>query len=210
MAVRFVYFDLGNVLIRFSIQRMLYQVAALTEKPEAEIRDVLFDGKRYYRYEKGDVTASEYFAEVCAQLDATPDVEDFIAATNDIFWVNEPMLPVVRRLAKSNFPRGVLSNTNPMHWKYVETAFPRFWNYFPAHKIASFEAKALKPFREIYEIALAEARKEIPDLQPNEILLIDDLEANVVAAAEFGFQTIHYVDHDAFLAEMTKLGLPTE
>ena len=120
------------------------------------------------------------------------------------------MLPVARRLAKSNFPRGVLSNTNPMHWKYVETAFPRIWNYFPAHKIASFEVKTVKPLPEIYEIALAEARKELPDLQPNEVLFVDDLEANVVAAAEFGFQTIHYVDHDAFLAEMARLGLPTE
>lgn len=208
MSIRFVYFDLGNVLVRFSVQRMLYQLAELTERPEADIRATLFDDQRYRLYEKGEVSAAEYFHICCESLQVAVDPEDFLKATNDIFWVNEPMLPVVRRLAKRDFPRGILSNTNPAHWQYLETAFPRIWGYFPKCKIASFEAKALKPFPEIYEIALKTAQAEIPDLCPEEILFVDDAEINVEAAQKFGFQTIHYADHEVFLAKMREFGLP--
>ena len=137
-----------------------------------------------------------------------PNRDDLIHAINDVFWANDPILPIARKLAKLDVPRGILSNTNPLHWSYLETAFPRIWDFFPRHKLASFQVKALKPFPEIYQIALEEAKTELPDLLPNEVLLIDDLEDNVKAAQEFGFQTIHYVEFEPFLEEYKKTGLP--
>lgn len=208
MTVRFVYFDLGNVLIRFSVHRMLCQLAEATQRPEADVRSLFFDENRYRDFETGETSAEEFFDRLRDALQVETDSETLTRALDDIFWANDPILPIVRKLAKHNFPRGILSNTNELHWRYVENAFPRIWDCFPDHKLASCRVRALKPFPEIYRIALDEARKELPDLQPNEVLFIDDLEANVVAARDFGFQTIHYVEFEPFLAEYKTFGLP--
>jgi len=208
MSIRFVYFDLGNVLLHFSVHRIVSQLAQVVNAEENDVQAALFDDQNYRSYEIGDISEEEYFSRFRRALGTTVEPEPMIDAVNEVFWANDPILPIVRKLAKTNFPRGVLSNTNEGHWKYLENAFPRIWDCFPKHRIASFEKKALKPFREIYEIAFQDAREEVPDLQVDEVLFIDDLEDNVRGAAEFGFKTIHYVDFDQFLAEYKTFGIP--
>ncbi len=208
MSIRFVYFDLGNVLIRFSVHRMVCQISELVGLPEPEVSSLIFDERRYRGYELGEISTAEFLEQISSSFPSRPNEEELTNAMNNVFWANDPILPVARKLAKENVPRGILSNTNPLHWSYLETAFPRIWSYFPDHKLASFELKALKPFPEIYQLALDDAKKEIPDLQANEVLLIDDLKGNIDAALEFGFQGIHYGEFSDFLAEYKKTGLP--
>lgn len=208
MSIRFVYFDLGNVLLFFSVHRLCCQLAEAAQTTEAEIRGGLFDEQKYRQYERGEISTEDYYEQACSCFEHKPTLDEFTHAISDIFWANDLILPVVRKLVKFNVPRGILSNTNPAHWSYVENAFPRIWDAFEDHRIASFNARALKPFREIYETAFLDAKRSVPDLQPDEVLFIDDLEDNVKGAAEFGFQTIHYVDFDQFLEEYKKTGLP--
>lgn len=208
MAIRFVYFDLGNVLLHFSLHRLCFQLAQLSNKPEAEVCDSLFNDQRYRVYSCGETTTQEYYDEVCSTLSVKPNLDDFLNAMNDIFWTNDLIMPILKKLAKLNFPRGILSNTNDAHWSYVESAFPEIWNAFDAHRVASHKVKTLKPFPEIYQAAFEEAKTEIPDLQPGEVLFIDDLEGNIEGAAKFGFQTIHYVDFDSFLESYKQTNLP--
>ena len=208
MNIRFVFFDLGNVLLHFSAHRLVCQVAQVAETTEELARERLFDEKRYRKYERGEISSEEYWEQVCEDFETKPDIQAFLNALSNVFWANDEMLPIARKLAKCNVPRGILSNTNPAHWSYVENAFPRIWDAFPEHKIASFEVKTLKPFREIYEIAYEDAKRSVPDLTPEQILFIDDLEPNVDAAKEFGFRTIRYADFDQFLAEYKQTNLP--
>ncbi len=208
MAIRFVYFDLGNVLLHFSVHRIVCQLAECFETTEAEVCASFFDDSRYRQYERGEISTEDYYEQFCSSFTIKPSLESFLNAINDVFWTNDPILPIVRKLAKLNFPRGILSNTNPAHWEYIEHAFPRIWEFFDDHKLASFEVKTIKPFPEIYEIAYRDALRTVPDLQKDEVLFIDDLEANVKAAQDYGFQTIHYVDFDGFLQEYKQTGLP--
>ncbi len=208
MSVRFVYFDLGNVLLHFSIRRIVGQLAQVVNAEESDVQEAFFNNQNYRSYEIGEISEEEFFNRFRNALGTNVETEPMIDAVNEVFWANDPILPIIRKLAKTNFPRGILSNTNEGHWKYLENAFPRIWDCFPEHKIASFEKKALKPFPEIYEIALQDARKELPDLKADEVLFIDDLEENARGAAEFGFKTIHYVDFDQFLGEYKTFGLP--
>ena len=207
-SVRFVYFDLGNVLLKFSVRRLLHQVAELAEVPDADVKEAFFDDKKYMAYEMGQIDGIEYFAHICRQLGKTVPSEELVAAASDIFWVNEPILPLLRHLAGLLFPRGLLSNTGPHHWTYIQTAFPKILALIPSHRIVSYAVHAMKPYPEIYKIALDEARREIPDLTPGQILLIDDLEENVKGAEEFGFQAVHYQDDVSLEQELKARGLP--
>ncbi len=206
--VRFVYFDLGNVLLKFSVRRLLHQVAELAEVPDDAIKEAFFDDKKYMAYEMGQIDGIEYFAHICRQIGKTIPSDELIAAASDIFWVNDPILPLLRHLANLLFPRGILSNTGPHHWTYIQTAFPKIMALIPSHRIASYAVHAMKPYPEIYKIALDEARREIPDLTPEQVLLIDDLEENVAGARQFGFRAIHYTGDDALRGELRALGVP--
>lgn len=124
MPIRFVYFDLGNVLIHFSVHRMLCQLAELAQKSEAEIQELLFDEQRYRGYEVGEKSTEEFLDMICQSLESTPDRDALIHAICDIFWANDPILSIARKLSTTDFPRGILSNTNPLHWRYIEMAFP--------------------------------------------------------------------------------------
>lgn len=207
--IRFLYFDLGNVLLKFSLRRLLHQVAELTETDEERVRTILFGDKKYFALESGGISEEEYFQYVCEEFGKKIPPEDFLQATNNIFWVNEPILPLIRLLSKELFPRGILSNTGAQHWRYTQEAFPCVWDLFPNHRIASFEVQQMKPFRPIYEIAFNEAKTSIADLDPDEVLFIDDLEENIAGACAFGFQGFVYSENEPLVTLFKQLGLPT-
>ncbi len=207
--IRFIYFDLGNVLLKFSIRNLLHQLSKLTGADDATLRMALFNDKRYTALESGQISGMEYYEGVCAELKQEIPLEEFVAATDNIFWVNDSILPVVRAVAKALFPRGILSNTGPSHWEYVHNLFPCIWELFPEHQIASFAVKNMKPYEPIFQIAFDEARKEIPDLRPEEVLFIDDLPENVEGGRKFGFQGLVYIDTPALVEEFKRLRLPT-
>ncbi len=208
MSVKFIYFDLGKVLLLFSVSRLLYQVSELTGISENEIATVIFSEKKYIALESGEISLQEYFMQVSTEFNRKINPADFLEATNNIFWVNESLLPVIRKLAKVSFPRGILSNTGPQHWLYIQEVFPFITNIFPHHRIASYEVKCMKPNPKIYRIALEEARTEIPDLKPEEVLFIDDLEENVQGAIKFGFQSVVYSDTEHLIQDLQQLGIP--
>lgn len=66
----------------------------------------------------------------------------------------------------------------------------------------------MKPFPEIYEVALQHARREIPDLEPAEILFFDDLPANCKGAEEFGFIARTYTDTPTLITQFRAFDLP--
>ena len=173
-----------------SIESMVQEFAAVAASPKAQL-------KKYKDAGYKCIGVLPYYAP-----------EELVAAASDIFWVNEPILPLLRHLAGLLFPRGLLSNTGPHHWTYIQTAFPKILALIPSHRIVSYAVHAMKPYPEIYKIALDEARREIPDLSPEQVLLIDDLEENVKGAEEFGFQAVHYQDDASLERELRARGVP--
>ncbi|MDO5554233.1 MAG: HAD family phosphatase [Planctomycetia bacterium] len=208
MAIRFIYFDLGNVLVNFSVQRMLVQVAELVQCPEETVREAIFGNRKYTALELGEISSAEYYELVCRELPTSPAPEALLEATNNIFWVNDAILPTIRYLAKLNFPRGILSNTGPGHWNYIQTTFDCITSLFPQHQIASYQVKCIKPFPKIYEHALLDAQREVPDLTAAEVLFVDDLPDNVQGALDFGFAAATYTSVADLVTTLRHHALP--
>ena len=205
MKTRFVYFDLGNVLACFSLERLLRQVANVVDCSADEIKLAYFetDGLQF-RFERGDIGEDEYYEQICKRLGRQPERELLFHAINNIFWFNEPVLPYLSALAAMDFPRGILSNTGPQHWTFCTQSFPMILKKIPANHVLSYQVLALKPHREIFEAAIRTARNVVPDIAPGEILFIDDLQKNVQGAADCGIDAVLYhdqIDMAAVLAE---------
>jgi len=199
--IRFVFFDLGNVLVRFSIDRLAQQGADLTGRSKEEVRRAVFDKGMKDRVETGRTTAGEFYEHFCCELDCRPDPEAVEWALHDIFEENEEIHPITQRLTELDFPRGILSNTGPGHWSHCCTFFPYILERFPVNHVLSYEVGVMKPDHGIYRVALSAAEYAVPHIRPDEVLFIDDLEKNVRAAREFGFDAVLYKNDSSAFSE---------
>jgi len=126
---------------------------------------------------------------------------DFVAAWEDIFTPNAPMVELVEKL-HGKYPLYLLSNTNDIHRDYIFRRYDYFGRFTAG--TYSYEAKASKPGREIYEIA----QKQL-GIEPATTFFIDDLLPNIETARTLGFNAHHYHfdQHAALLAAVEQAGV---
>ncbi|MDR2116582.1 MAG: HAD family phosphatase [Planctomycetaceae bacterium] len=202
MNIRFIFFDLGNVLLRFSIQRLAKQGAELTGCTEDEVLHAVFSNDMERKLECGEISEQEFYESFCNVIGKQPEPSQLANALNDIFEVIEEIQPFLKKLTAADFPRGILSNTGPGHWNHCIKKYPFLLQHFPKNHVLSFRAGAMKPDRKIYETALKTALQNIPDIKPKEILFIDDLEPNVAGAKDFGFDSFQFVSEQQLFQEL--------
>ena len=192
MPTRFLYFDLGNVLLSFCTRRFCTQVGQTLGIDAGKIEPLLARQgdlpSTFWRFERGDVTPEELHAQLC-ELGACDIPVDAIAqAASDIFTPIEENLALVERLAAAGHPLGILSNTNPWHWRFVTGRFPLLATAFD-EIVTSYDARAMKPEAAIYEHAIERA-----EVAAGDIFFVDDRPENVAGAREAGMDAVVYRD----------------
>jgi putative hydrolase of the HAD superfamily len=179
MAIRFVYFDLGKVLLQFSHPRMIEQLAAAAGAPVPLVHEVVFGGLSD-EFERGELTAAEFYERFCTAIDRRPELTELERACSDIFEPLNDSIQLANEL-RDQVPLGILSNTNQSHWSFVQEVFPQAIEPFGVFAL-SYELKVMKPHREIYTAAAA-----LTGTPPDEIFFLDDRPENVEGARDAGW-----------------------
>ena len=193
-------FDIGNVLLRFDFALALKKLAA-----ESEVHDPAAVLGRIERvkeaYEDGSIGRAEFLRGTREVLGYRGSDAGFIAAWEDIFEPNAPMLALVERL-HGRFPLYLLSNTSDIHRDYVFRRYPVFARF--AAGTYSYAARASKPGAEIYRQAI-----QAHGLEPRRTFFIDDLLPNIETARALGFRAHHYHHerHAGLEKELAELGM---
>lgn len=203
-SIRFVYFDLGNILVSFERETASRNVARLFvenlgDEPSAEeiakADDLMHPSGLQNKLETGTISEAEFARTMRAAYPGlTRDVDDaaIMQAISDMFSPIHEMTEVLQRVRQTKMPIGVLSNTCAAHWNWVHSqSFPVMEGPFDL-EVVSFEARSMKPDRVIYEVAEKRANEWMLSrldeaLNPSHILFVDDREENVEAAREFGW-----------------------
>jgi glucose-1-phosphatase len=209
MPPKFLYFDLGNVLLSFSHAEMCEQMAAVAGVSAEVVRDALFgddDAKStQWRYEAGQLSTDEYFTYLCNRIGTCPDRRRLELAACDIFAPIEPMMPVVRQLAAAGNRLGILSNTNPLQWNFITDG--RFRELSAIGQpgspfqfaVLSYEAGSMKPDRKIYDVAIERAGSPAKD-----IFFADDREDNIAGALAAGIDAVLFADTEQLTRELQR------
>ncbi|MBI2478344.1 MAG: hypothetical protein HYV60_06795 [Planctomycetia bacterium] len=116
---RFIYFDLGNVLVNFDHHRGARQMAEVAGVAEQLIWEVVFASDLEMEYERGAITTQEFYKVFCDRTATRPDRDALLSAASDIFELNESMVPILSELRERGHRMGILSNTNESHWKFI-------------------------------------------------------------------------------------------
>jgi putative hydrolase of the HAD superfamily len=201
MQPKFLYFDLGKVLINFSVEQMLDQVAGAAGITADAAREVLFAGGLMLRHETGRLTTREFYEAFCGAAGVRPDYRQLVSAAADIFELNLPMLPVVAQLQQAGYPMGILSNTCETHWEHCFRCYrivsEGFRVYALSHRIG-----ALKPDPVIYRAAA-----ELSGCRPEEIFFVDDIAGHVAGAKAVGFDAVQFTTAEALADELRARGI---
>lgn len=198
---RFLYFDLGMVLVEFSVQQMLQQMADVSGVSAEVVSQTLFNSGLQKNYEAGKVSSQEFYETYCRQIGARPDYDALRRAGSEIFWLNLPMLPIVAQLRQAGCRMGILSNTCESHWQYCKNKYRIVAEGFQVYAL-SYQIGVTKPDAGIF-IAAA----ELAGCKPEEIFFVDDLPGHVEGAKAVGFDAIQYTSAAQVADELRRRGL---
>ncbi len=187
MSHRFVYFDLGNVLVNFDHQIAVDQLSQLAARPAELVRQVVFDSDLQNRYETGLVSGHEFAAEINVELESAVPVAGILKAISDIFQPNLPILAAIEWVKQSGIPMGILSNTCEAHWRWIEfQQWPMMGTWW-SQIVLSYEVQSMKPDSKIYEVCEQRA-----GCSGHDVFFTDDRADNIAAAQQRGWCTYQF------------------
>ncbi len=186
-----VFTDLGNVVLFFDRFRVPQALSGtLVKKSPAEIDAIINgeDGMELLRlFESGLLTPEEYAICLEKMLGFKLPRDRFWPIHNDIFWRNEAVIDLYRKM-KIDSPEVklfALTNTDAQRvGRMIKLSGLSFQGV-----VASFHSgvKAMKPRVRIFEFALDRS-----EVKPEESLFIDDIAEYVQAAKALGMHAHHY------------------
>lgn len=178
--IRFVYFDVNGCLVG-SYQKGLTQLS----KDTGVAPDIIESAFWHYNNEvcKGNITMADFNAELAKRLGIGElDWSKYYLAAVEPIKALQAIVPWVAE----NYHTGLLTNIMPGLLSAMRSQGTLPSLDFDAI-IDSSEVGAIKPEHKIYELAHQRA-----NVDPHEILLIDDTRSNLTAAEKFGWHVLWF------------------
>ena len=187
MRDRFVYFDLGNVLVKFDHAIATRQLAKLASCSFDDAQYALYDSGVEIRYETGLLSSEQFAAEINRQLKVDLSMEGILEAVSAIFEPNLAILPALEHIKASGVRIGLLSNTCEGHWEWVKRqAWATVEGWFELF-VLSYEAKLMKPDEAIYRYC-----EQRCGCRGSQVFFTDDRADNIAAADACEWATYQY------------------
>jgi len=198
-----VIFDLGKVLVDFDYSIAGRRIAARGGVSAGAVQEFIDHSPLLFRFETGQVSKEQFFAEVQAATGFRGTVEEFGEFFADIFTAIEPMVKLNAELRQRGVPTYIFSNTNELAISHIRGRFP-FFSQFNDY-ILSYEHGAMKPEGRLYEVVERQT-----GLRGTDLLYFDDRAENVAAGAARGWRAFVHHTPEQTREIIARSGLLTE
>ena len=190
-------FDLGRVLVDLDIDKGIFAFfgADPSKGMDNAVQEIL-DNPVFKKFNQGAFGPEEFYQQLKKLFGLKMSFEEFADKWCGIFSVMPGMYELVEKLSK-NYKLGLLSDTDPMHWRFLKTNYPI--TKFFAKPVLSYEVKITKPAVEIFRIAAKSVEAE-----PENCIYIDDLPKNVAGAESVGMKGIKFISAEQLAGELAK------
>lgn len=181
--LKWVVFDLGNVLVRLNNPLMYQELARVGGCSQDELDKLItIEADDYVT---GQVDTEAFCKHIASKLPAKPATTDLCTAF--CCQLGEPFTAMEELVAQvsSRINTACLSNTVPIHWDYAFQHYPVMKYFLQA--MPSHELEAKKPDLEMYQKA-----ERLLNASGEEILFFDDSQDNVEGAQLAGWQAFQF------------------
>jgi HAD superfamily hydrolase (TIGR01509 family) len=200
LKLRAIIFDIGRVLISLDVSRAMEGLSDGSSLSPAELWSAIEKDPRWADWQEGRIAPRDWYHHLSKRLGGGLTFEQFITA-----W-NRALVPApihedafFQKLSKS-YRLALLSNTDPIHVRYMETAYS-FFAYFPT-RIYSCAVGASKPNPLIFREALRALK-----VRAEEAIYVDDIKGYVEAAQCLGLRAIQFQSRPQLIADLSSLGV---
>ncbi len=197
--MRVLLFDLGGVVMNWTGPREFRKLMDLDISLESA-RDQLVNSASVRAFEAGICSIEEFANSFTQEFDlkiSVNEVPDLFAS-----WAGEPYSGVLDVLIslKADYRLACLSNTNALHWDYLQEEIGLSEVFH--HNYASHLIELAKPDPAILEFVLKDMAVAATD-----VLFFEDTIANIHSADALGFQTCLVDPEVGVLPSLKKLSL---
>lgn len=182
--VKAVLFDLGGVILTIDFDRALAAWAPHSRLSPQRLREAFHWDEPFLQHETGALSNDGYFAHLRQVLQLDCDAAAVEAGFNAILVAEIEETNRLVEQVRRRVPCYAISNTNEAHIAEIRRAFPALLPRFN-RVFASCEIGHRKPQAAAFEHVLSEIGMSAP-----EVLLFDDLPANVEGARAMGLQAV--------------------
>lgn len=189
-------FDIGMVLVYFRWRELFADLGFEGEKFN-KIANATVHNPWWNEFDKGEMTVEEI---IDKYAESAPEYKEDIASIYDhkeeFVELYDYAIPWIRELKERGYKVYVLSNwSEPVYEANKETHL-RFMKELDG-EIMSYREKMIKPNREIYQLLCSRYH-----IDPKEAVFLDDNEANIKGAKEFGLHAIHFKSYEQAKEEL--------
>jgi putative hydrolase of the HAD superfamily len=178
-------FDLGNVIIDISWDRMSEKWSELTGLSVENINSRFVHDEEYNDHERGVLSTEGYIEHLAKQFNYPLTHDIFEAGWNSIYVGEVEGIRELMRELKPHYKLVGFSNTNGLHEAFWKTRYADVLSHldeiYCSHTIGQ-----RKPDVESFELVINKL-----GVLPQEIVFIDDLLQNVAGAEQAGIRAIH-------------------
>lgn len=198
--IRNIIFDLGNVLLYFKPEILVYELTNDNERTTSFIHKVIHN-RIWIDLDKGLLTLDEAFKIYLSQFPEELEIlKPFFDRWIDYLTPIHENVRVLEKLKEKEFKIYILSNAIEEAYNIVRTRYD-FFSLVDGQIISGIE-KVGKPEIEIYELLINRY-----NLIPEECLYCDDVLSNLRPAKKLGFKTIWVKPHTNLREELKEYNI---
>ena len=189
-------FDLGNTLIKLAYERVLENVRRDAMVTRDELVDLLEAPGGYRDLERGAITFGEFHDFLCDKGGYRGSLRDLQNVWTDFF--DGPIVGVEELLdrVREKYRVAFLSNSNEVHAELIPRKFAALFKKDDRF-VFSHRFRVAKPDPEMFRRAL-----EVIGALPQNVVFIDDLIENVLAARSVGLRSFQFIDAEQLTREL--------
>jgi putative hydrolase of the HAD superfamily len=149
-------------------------------------------------FQEGRITEEEFWKGVRRRTGAKRQMPEslWVAAFETSYVEKKDVFAVAVELHERGYRTGILSNTEKPARPFMNREPYRIFDPI----VLSWEVGSAKPQSRIFEVLI-----ETLALDPSEILLIDDVAANITVAGELGLQGLLFTDAETLRKDLSSL-----
>lgn len=192
--------DVGNVLVRFSHEKALSQVADCVGIDEESAFRLMEEHRLIERLETGEITDQQFCELALSHGSRAPEHDEILHAWCDMFEPIEEMLKNLTKLKKRGIRIVALSNISDANFRFLRDKFGIFDAFDDL--VLSYEVGAMKPNAAIFHRAL-----ELAHCRPGECFYVDDIAEYIDAARCLGIDGEVHTTPEVFIQQLADRGI---
>jgi putative hydrolase of the HAD superfamily len=202
--IKNIVFDFGGVIVNFSREAAVKKFEEIGVANANELLDAYHQKGAFLQVEDGTINAEE-FRVILSELAGKELTYEQVKEGWLGFMLDVPQYRLEYLLElRKKYKLYILSNTNPyvMSWARSDdfTIAGRPLDDYFDKIYTSYELKAVKPGKSIFELMIKDA-----DMLPGETLFVDDGPANIKMAKELGMMTFQPINGEDWRDDLTAL-----